>query len=471
MLGKTFKARAKTFGLTVAMVVAGMGAQAETLADAMANAYKNSGLIDQNRALLRAADEDVAIATSALRPILNWSASYKRSAATFASASTGYATAGSGSFGTDLSVSGELMLYDNGASKKAIEAAKYQVLATRQALISVEQDVLLRAVRAFMNVRRETENVSLRENNLRLISEELRAARNRFDVGEVTRTDVALAEARLAASQAALAASQGQLTVAKEEYRAVVGALPGKLTAPKSLPKVATSLDAARAEGRKSHPNVIQAQHGAKAADLNAERAALAMRPTTKLVARANFSDTRGSDAFTESGEIGIQMSGPLYSGGRLPAVARQAQARKDSARAQLHVTTVAVEQAIGNAFAQLQIARAAKSANAQQIEAAQVAFAGVKEEATLGARTTLDVLNAEQELLNARASMISATVDEQIAAYGLMAAMGILTVDHLRLDVPRYDPTEYYNAVKSAPTKSKQGSSLDKVMKKLGKN
>jgi outer membrane protein len=184
-------------------------ASAETLRSALSSAYNNSGLLDQNRALLRAADEDVAQAMAALRPIVGWSASMSRTLRT-TGLENGTITRSAQTV-TSLGVLAELTLFDGGSRKYAIEAAKEKVLAVRQNLVSIEQDVLLQAVQAYMDVRREAETVTLRRNNVRVIKEELRAAQDRFDVGEVTKTDVALAEARLAASTAQLAAAEGGL--------------------------------------------------------------------------------------------------------------------------------------------------------------------------------------------------------------------------------------------------------------------
>ena len=188
-------------GLAVAAALT-LPVRAETLADALAAAYVNSGLIQQNRALLRAADEDVVIAASKLRPILQWSSSVKRSLSSGRIGSNGvYQSSDSTSTVASAGLVAELLIYDFGASKLAVQVKKEAVLGTRQKLLSVEQKVLIRAVEAFTNVRRDTEKVALRRSNLSLITEELRAAKDRFDVGEVTRTDVALAEARLAAGR------------------------------------------------------------------------------------------------------------------------------------------------------------------------------------------------------------------------------------------------------------------------------
>jgi outer membrane protein len=145
--------------------------------------------------------------------------------------------------------------------------------------------------------------------------------------------------------------------------------------------------------------------------------------------------------------------------------------AQRDAARAGLHQTRHALALNVGNAWAQLQVARASRQASERQVRASTVAFRGVREEATLGARTTLDVLDAEQELLDAKANLISATIDEHSAAYQLLSAMGWLTAERMKLRVPQYDPAAYYNMVKDAPPLySKQGQKLDKVLRKLGK-
>ncbi|WP_238368244.1 TolC family outer membrane protein [Mesobacterium pallidum] len=466
----------RVLGLVTASALAigaGMAATAETLADAMASAYNHSGLLEQNRALLRAADEDVAIAIAALRPILNWTGSVSRSFGTSQSAnSLGQSVVTrSATNEIDLGLTAELLLYDFGATQFGIDAAKESVLATREALVSVEQQVLLRAVTAFMNVRSAYEIVALRENNLRLITQELRAARDRFEVGEVTRTDVAQAEAALAASRAQLAAAQGDLAVAAEEYAAVTGNKPGGLVPPSRVPATSDNVDAAKALGVRNHPEMKRAQHEVAAADLAIMRAEAQMKPTVSMTGRLAMSRDIDDPFYTNSGSVGIQAGGPIYQGGRLSALLRQAIARRDATRGGLHVTRHQVAQNVGNAWAQLLVARSARDAATRQIAAAQVAFRGTREEATLGARTTLDVLNAEQELLSARSTLITASADEYIAAYTLLSAMGLLTTDRLGLNVQRYDPAQYYNLVKDAPTISRQGKDLDRVLKALGKD
>lgn len=444
---------------------------ADTLADVMADAYKNSGLLEQNRALLRAADEDVATSLSALRPVLAWAGDVTRSFARTSSSSTFYTPIERETTTVSMGLSAEILLYDGGSSKIQLDAAKESVLSARQTLVSVEQNVLLQAVDAYTNMQAQSETVSLRQNNVRVISEELRAAKDRFDVGEVTRTDVAQAEARLAQARAALAQAQGDYQAAREYFIAAVGRQPGRLTAPPAAVTPAKSVEQAKALALKNHPNILKAQHDVAVADMAVEIARASMSPTVSLRGSYGIEETFDNEAFSKGGSVGVEVSGPIYMGGRLAAAYRKAAAQRDAARAALRLTSISVAQDASTAFASLQVARAARDAGERQVRFATVAFRGVREEATLGARTTLDVLNAEQELLDAQATLITARGNEYLASYALLANMGYLTADHLNLKVTRYDPAAYYNQVKNAPAMlSEQGRKLDRVLRGINK-
>lgn len=448
----------KALLVTAALLATSAPLAAETLTDAFIQAYRTSGLIEQNRAVLRAADEDVAAAVATLRPVLNYAASVDY--------------ANPNAFGGDdvtgaVSLSANMLLYDFGRSELGVDAAKEQVLATRAALVDIENTVLLNTVTAYLGVRRAEAFVQLRENNVRLLTEQLRATRDRFEVGEITRTDVSLAEARLAAARAGLAAEQGGLALAEEQYKAVVGSYPGTLAAPPRTPKIPGTEAAARDVARQNNPQIAQVQHNVQAAELAVERARRNVYPT--LDATGSFSvDDDGDD----STRLGLTLSGPIYQGGAIASGLRKAQATRDQARAQLYTAGLLVDQQVGNAYANLAVAIASIDASDRQVRAASLAFEGVREEFQLGARTTLDVLDQEQELLDARTNLVSAGVDRQIAVYQVLDAMGILTAERLGLNVPIYDPAAYYNAVKDAPTVnvSPQGERLDRVLRAIGK-
>ncbi len=455
--------------LVVAVLAAPVSAQAESLASALSGAYQSSGLLEQNRAVLRAADEDVATAVSLLRPVIDFATSATRS---FSDVRTNGVLVSSRSSTLSLGVTMSLLLFDNGASKLGVQAAKETVLATRAALLGVEQAVLLRAVAAHMNVIRETEVVALRENNVRVITQELRAARDRFSVGEVTRTDVALAESRLAEARSNLVAAQGNLMNQQEEYLAVVGRRPGALTQPPGLPTTPASVDAAKAVALRNHPDVIQLQHSVAAAELAVLRAEAAMGPTVRLNGSVSVNDNLGNTNGTGASSLGVTFNQRIYQGGAVASGMRRAMAQRDATRAQLLTVQQGVAQAAANAYVRLEVARATIEATDRRIAAAQVAFRGVREEASLGARTTLDVLDAEQELLDAQGARIAAQAEQFIAAYQLLSAQGLLTAQRLGLGVQIYDPAAYYNMVEGAPAfRSSQGQKLDRVLRRLNKD
>ena len=465
MLRKTLK---NLQGPLLAALLAGgaaLPAHAETLADTLVAAYRHSALLEQNRAVLRAADEDAASAIAALRPVLQWVAGY-----------TYQNVEGIDGYSASIGLQAQMTLYDWGRNAIAIDIAKESVLATRAALVGVEQDVLLGAVQSYLNVRSAMEQVDLQENSVRVIGQEQRAATDRFEVGEITQTDVAQADAALAEARANLATAEGDLQIARESFRTATGKPPVSLSPPPPTPKLPATLVAARDIGRNTHPLIQQARREAAAAELGVAAAAAERNPTLTGTAGISRERSRSVNGFgqtstVEGGSIGVDLSQTIYSGGRLPSAHRRAMAQRDSARSALLNTSRQVDEAVGNAWAGIDVARAQIGAIDEQIAAAQQAYNGVREEATLGARTTLDVLDAEQSLLEARANKITAEANLQLAHYQLLSAMGLLTVENLKLGIPTYDPSAYYNAVQDAPFTSRQGESLDRVLRAIGKD
>lgn len=443
-----------------------VSAMAESLADTMVAAYRHAALLDQNRAVLRAADEDVATAIASLRPVIEWSFRHQYTN-----------TDGFDSTSQTLALQGQLTLYDWGRSQLAIDIAKELVLSTRARLVAVEQDVLLGAVDAYLNVRSARLRVDLAQNSVRVLNEDLRAAEDRFEVGEITVTDVALARAQLAQTRAALATAEGGLQTAIERYRTATGGEPGDLSAPPDLPTLPETVAAAQAIGQRTHPAITEAQRNVAAGELRVAAAAAERRPrldgTFGVQAQREAERTlfgTGEKETTPIGTAALELSQTIYSGGRLSATHRQAMASRDAQRAALLQTAREVNEAVATSWANIDVAGAQIRAIDEQIDAAQQAYEGVREEATLGARTTLDVLDAEQDLLEARANRITAEANLQLAHYQLLAAMGLLTVENLRLGIPTYDPSAYYNAVRDAPYTSTQGRNLDRVLRAIGR-
>lgn len=453
-------------GAAVALALS-QPAQADSLSDALVEAYRSSPILEQQRYLLRASDEDVAVAVSAMRPVVSLTATASR-------AFNNYNLPLQRSSNTDsaLALVLDYTLLDGGQRSLRIAAAKEGVLGARFGLVQFEQQVLLNAVTAYFNLRLAVRIVGVRESNVNVLEQQLRASQDRFEVGEVTRTDVAISQTRLSASQSALAAARGQVDIAREAYRQAVGRLPGPtLDAPPASPAIPPDVDRAQALSLQIHPLISAGQHNIVALTLLSDAAGRDRLPSIGLGAQIGDRRDLGQDL-----NLSITGQAPIYTGGRLPALQRQAIARAQASRGDLGNTSRGIVQDVGNAYAQLEVARAQITATQQGVLSAQLAFEGFREEALLGARTTLDVLDSEQELLNARTDQLQAESDAQLAVYRVLAAIGLLTTEHLGLSVERYDPTGYYNSVADAPLRidvqpSAQGNRLDSVLKRFNRN
>ncbi|WP_170446710.1 TolC family outer membrane protein [Ruegeria arenilitoris] len=463
--GKLVKAVALTAGIALS-VMPGRSVLADNLTDAFIGAYNTSGLLEQNRALLRAADEDVAIALSALRPIINWTVRVSQDYAK-SRAGTVVSTVEPSRFFSGLTLS--QLVYDGGASILGKQSAQETVLATRQALIDIEQQVLFRATTAYLSVLLQEETVQIRQNNVNLSGEELRATQDRFEVGEVTRTDVALSEAQLASSQADLADARGDLSTAQAEYVNAVGKQPGRTAGQPRLPKLPGSLAEAISLAQRNHPAILSAQHQVRALDLTVQQQRAGLGPNVSLNADAGITESYDNDDYTNDASISLNFNQPIYAGGRLAANVRRAMAQRDASRANLLNVQKDITQGVTDAYVRFETATASLRASVERVRASQVAFDGIREEATLGARTTLDVLTAQQDLLDAQLAEVASRTERSLAAYQLLQAQGLLTAERLGLAVQIYDPTLYYNLVKKAPAQiSKQSRDLDRVLKAL---
>ncbi len=429
---------------------------ADSLADVMADAYRNSDILDQNRYLLRLQDESVAQQVAGLRPVINfvaqssWDEDFDSQA-------------------DSLALVMNMSLYEGGARLLARDAAQEMVLSTRQSLVALEQSVLLDAATAYMQVWRDIQVVQVRESNVRVITQQLRAAEDRFEVGEDTRTDVAQAQAALSSARRDLVSAQGQLMISRELFSLAVGRDSNGLTGPGALPSLPPSIDEADAIGRQNHPSISALRHEARANELSLEAARRAYRPSLDLGVSSSVDPSDGEG----SGSITLTLTQPIYSGGRLGSNERIALATLHAVESELNQQARLVSQSVGNAYANVRIASASIQASQQQIRANQLAFEGVREEASLGARTTLDVLDAEQDLLDARIGLIDAQASLYTASYGLLASMGLLTVENLGLNVPEYDVTQYYDHVDGAPARlpTVRGDRLDAVLERMGRN
>ena len=433
-------------------------AQAHSLRDALSAAYRNSDILEQSRFLLRLQDEGVAQQVASLRPLVSLTAS------------TSY-NGPSDVIVTSLNLVGDLLLYDNRGTQLLTEAARSQVDAARHGLVALEQQVLLDAVTAYINVWSDAQVVQVSEANVRVLTEQLRAARDRFEVGEDTRTDVAQSEAQLAGARSGLAAARGQLEISEELYIIAVGEGIHAIGGPGALPHFPASEAEADAIARANHPSIQQLQATVEANEFSLAAAQSDYGPTISLQATAGTSEGGLNDGPSTS--LTLSLSQPIYRGGQLFSLERVALATLSASQAELNQQVRAIIQSVGNAYATLRIANAQIQASEQEIRAAELAFEGVREEAALGARTTLDVLDTEQDLLDARIGRIEAQADLYIAAYSALSAMGLLTVSNLGLPVEQYDPEAYSDAFSNAPARvqSEQGDRLDAVLQRIGRD
>lgn len=467
----------RTALVVIALTVAGAAAQARTLADTLTLAYRNSGLLEQNRALLRAADEDLVQAVATLQPIIGWSAEIKHTR--IVGESPAGSTVAEGQDGqlrlveypargfvktettAQVALTAQLLLHDFGGGRAGVDAARELVLATRSSLLQVETSVLLRAVQAHISVQRSAESVAVRRSNLELVERETQAARERLELGEITRTDLSALQAREESARAELAAAQGDYARAREEYRMVTGEAPNGLR-----PATATSLgfDMAQAivHAQQHHPAVVEQRHNVAAAEHNITRAEAAMRPRTVLQGQMGVNQDLGIGQ-----SLSLQMTGPIYQGGALSSQVRQAMARRDAARSGLHLTADSVRQQVTDAYTLLRVMRLSVDASDGNLRASRAAFNGMREEAELGTRTTLDLLQAEQRLLEARLGMVSAQADSVLATYNALAATGLLTAEHLQLPVQIYDP-RFRLVDDPDAVRSTQGAAIERILRHM---
>lgn len=417
------------------------GARAETLADVLVTAVRTSPELSQARSNVKVLAERAIQARSQGRVQVEGSVNLTAQ----------FLELEEFSYPTTMQLDVVQPLYTGGQVENATEAALTRMTAQEARVFAAEQLVLLNAVLGYMDVLRDETLVDLSENNVRVISEQLRAAEERFEVGEVTRTDVAQAEARQAAARSLLAARIGSLKASIEAFRAAVGSYPQDLQPPPPIPDVPDSLQQAVAIAMVEDPEIRAARLERLAAGSDVRTAVGALLPQLAAVGRVSRSDALdvGGDGFTAA-TVGLQLTVPFYDGGFSYSRIREAQALVEGAESDILSTLRETNQQVGVAWSDLQVAKASIAAGELEVRAAQIAFDGVREEAKVGARTTLDVLDAEQELLNARGDLVVARRDLVVAAYSLLFAIGKLSVDHLGLDMGDVvPPGGYYAGVK----------------------
>lgn len=446
-------------------------ARAETMSGALARAYAGNPDLNQSRAGVRAADENLPRATSTWRPTATATGSFGYNYLDFRSpggsggavtgAALGMSSSGASRFiaGTDVASAGVSVtqnVFNGNRTVNAVRQAESNIFGAREGLRNTGENILLAAATAYMNVLRDTAILDLRKNNIIVLEEQLRQTRDRFNVGEVTKTDVAQAEASLASGRSDYFAAQANLQNSVADYRRVIGVNPTRLEPARTIESLLPrGLGAAVSMALAEHPAIQSAEHAVDAAALQVKLVEGELYPSLNLVGNVQQSlnsfggliGIPGVRIF--NGSIAAQLNLPIYEGGEVYARARQAKESLGQARLQADLQRDLVREQVVSSWGELDAARAGIQSSKAAVRAAEIALNGVRQEAQVGQRTTFDILQQQQILLNARVTLVVAQRDRVVASYAVMAAIGRLSAQNLNLTVVQYDPTIHFDQVK----------------------
>ncbi|WP_442755286.1 TolC family outer membrane protein [Methylocystis sp. JAN1] len=452
----------RAFHLVICLAASPAGA--ETLNGALLRAYNNSPVINSSRAGVRALDEKVPQARSGLRP--------RASAGAFLGAQNNRAVTRQidediadpsltraqtksiqtgGSMPRSANFTIEQPVFDGFRTQNATRMAETTVFAGRERLRLTEQRVLFSAVSAYMNVLRDTAALKLQENNVAVLTEQLRQTRERYNYGQITLTDIAQAEARLAAGQSLVGQARAALEASIGVYRQTIGVDPKKLApgaaVDRLLPKTREEVERI---AQSEHPVILAALHDADAADLDIKVLESDFMPRFSIVGNV-FTQTDISGIYNRNigAYVGGRLNVPLYEGGMTSSQVREAKEIAGQRKLDVDVARADVIALVRANWGALLAAKTQMAAAQTQIAAAERALYGVREEAKAGQRTTLDILNAQAELLNARIGLVYAQRERVVASYAVLAAMGRLSGDTLHLGDAEYDPAIHFEQVK----------------------
>lgn len=448
-------------GLALAGACICSHADADTLEWALAQAYQNNPSLNAQRALVRATDEHVPQALSGYRPTLSATANagfnYANSLTPPFAAANGVSvgqTAGD-YFSRGFGATATQTLFNGLQTANRVRQAESQVEAARETLRVMEQQVLLDAATAYMNVLRDHAILDFDRFNVIALTKELKVVRDNYVTGALPSTDVAQAESRLAGARASLLGAQANYVTSLANYRRVIGVDAGKLApgAPidRYLPKTLTQ---AIAQGEVQNPSVLAAMYGVDGAALAVKISEGSLYPNLAVSAGATraFDPAFGIDKETLASIVG-QLIVPVYQGGSEYSLIRQSKETLGQQRLSIDVNRDQARATVMQSWGQIETAKAQIEAAASQVNGAEVALNGVRDEALNGQRTTIDVLNAQQELVNARIALITAQHDRVVSSYALLAAVGELSMQTLGLNVAVYDPGVHYHQVRDAWT------------------
>ncbi len=439
----------------------GAGAGAGTIEGALVLAYRNNPQLNAQRSATRATDENVPTALAGYRPRVTGTSSlteqYLDNLTKTGTTPAGAALYNQSQGATAISSFGlttTQTLFNGFQTANRTRQAEGQVSSAREVLRTTEQNTLLNAATAYMNLLQTAAILELQRSNVNVLEVTLRQTRDRFTAGEVTRTDVAQAESRLAAGRSQLSLAESNYVTAQAQYQQVIGVpAPARLAPAAPVDRLSPrTLDGAIARGRTEHPLITTAMYNVDIAVQQVKVAEGALYPTLSAV--GSVQKTYGSASAltvleTLSASLGAQLSVPIYQGGAEYSTIRQAKETLGQRRMDLDTARDQVQSTVTQAWGQLEAAKAQINATQAQVTAAEVALNGVREEARVGQRTTLDVLNAQQDLVNARVALVTAQRDRVVASYTVLAATGALSPQVLALKIEVYDPVTHYQQVR----------------------
>ena len=427
----------------------GLPTAAQDLDQALAQAYNTNPELLAARASLRQTDEQAPQARGGWRP--NVSISSSGGVTNVDAESNGVTTTDDHSFPLTATLSVSQPLYTFGRVDAEVDEADANIQAARASLFTSEADVLLDAVTAYVNVIRDTSTLELQINNLQRLAKQLEATRDRFRVGEVTRTDVAQSESRLARAEADRTQAEGNLITSRVTFERVIGSQPDTLSQPAIPPSLPASRDEAVDIAVRENFTLIEAKFQELAARHLLTQAEGDLLPSVSLVTEADQTyNTNGGDNEVRSLTAEIQVSVPIYQRGIVYSQIREAKENVNRIRLLVDNQRREVVELAASSFENYQTTLAQIESLRAEVQSAEIALEGVQQEATVGARTVLDVLDAEQELLDAQVNLVAAERNAVVASFGLLSAIGRLTAQDLGLPVEIYDYDRHYLDVES---------------------
>ncbi len=426
-------------------------AGARTLQEALAITYATNPALQAQRAALRATDENVPAALAGWRPTVSISAQAGYADGVTIARNNGVDAVGRANRGTNTeTLTVTQPLYRGGATRSSTNKAENQVMSQRATLLQAEQTAFQNAVNAYVQFIQAQRTLELQTNNEQVLGRQLQATQDRFRVGEITRTDVAQAEAALAGAKAQRQTAQGNLETARSAYRQVVGELPEKLVEPQPLKLPQATMDLARDMAEKNNPTVVAALFSDAAAKDNVDLQYSRLMPTLSFQGSYGRTvDATAKNLSTRVSQALLVATVPIFQGGVEYAAIRQAVQQQQQARKQLEDARRTAVQQLTTAWTSYLATKETITSTRQAIRSNEIALEGVQREAIVGSRTTLDVLNAEQTLLISRTTLVTNLAALVTASYQVAGAAGRLTARDLDLKVPLYDETAYYKAVK----------------------